>query len=129
MMYISAIPWIFNIVLVGTIILLAGEIIVARKDEREAYKQMLNSLGKNEQSEENAKETSEDLNDMADGEMTQDKVYLVNYYMDYETHGIYAIFKSKEDAEACAKMMTEYDADIGCHYGVHEEVIYNSLDE
>ena len=40
-MYISTLPWIFNIILVGTIILLAGEIIVARKDEREAHNRML----------------------------------------------------------------------------------------
>lgn len=57
------------------------------------------------------------------------KVYLVNYNMDCETHGLYAIFKNKEDAEACAKTMTEYDADIGCHYDVYEEVVYSSLDE
>ena len=25
--------------------------------------------------------------------------------------------------------MTEYDADIDCHYDVYEEVIYSSLDE
>lgn len=59
----------------------------------------------------------------------QDKVYLVNYYMDYETHGLHAIFKDKEDAEECAKIMTEYDADIDFHYDVYEEVIYSSLDE
>ena len=44
-MYISALPWIFNIILVGTIILLAGEIIVARKDERAAYNRMLEFFG------------------------------------------------------------------------------------
>ena len=38
--------------------------------------------------------------------------------MDYETHGLHAIFKNKEDAEACAKIMTEYHADIDCHYDV-----------
>ena len=59
----------------------------------------------------------------------QDKVYVVNYYMDYETHGLHAIFKNKEDAEACVKIMTEYDADIDCHYNVHEEVVYSSLNE
>ena len=59
----------------------------------------------------------------------QDKIYIVNYYMDYETHGLYAIFKNKEDAEACAKIMTEYDADIDCHYDVYEKAIYSSLDE
>ena len=59
----------------------------------------------------------------------QDKIYIVNYYMDYETHGLYAILKNKEDAEACAKIMTEYDTDIDCHYDVYEEVIYSSLDE
>ena len=59
----------------------------------------------------------------------QDKVYLVNYYMDYETHGLYAIFKNKEDAESCAKIMTEHGKDIGCHYDVHEDTIYKSLDE
>ena len=58
----------------------------------------------------------------------QDKVYLVNYYMDYETHGFYAIFKNKEDAEVCAEIMTEYDADIGCYYDVYEEVVCSSLD-
>lgn len=67
MMYISAIPWIFNIVLVGTIILLAGEIIVARKDEGEAYKQMLKSFEENEQSEGSTKETSEDCDSLEDG--------------------------------------------------------------
>ena len=46
MMYISALPWIFNILLVATIILLAGEIIVARRDEREAYKRMLDHFKK-----------------------------------------------------------------------------------
>ena len=59
----------------------------------------------------------------------QDKVYVVNYYIAYETHGVHAIFKNKEDAEACAKIMTKYDADIDCHYDVYEEVIYSSLDE
>lgn len=59
----------------------------------------------------------------------QDKVYLVNYNMDYETHGLHAIFKNKEDAEECAKIMTKYDTDIGCHYDVYEEVVYSSLDE
>lgn len=59
----------------------------------------------------------------------QDKVYLVNYCMDYETYGLYAIFKNKEDAEECAEIMTKYDADIGCHYDVYEEVVYSSLDE
>ena len=59
----------------------------------------------------------------------QDKVYVVNYYLDYERHGLYAIFKNKEDAEACAKIMTEYDADIDCHYDVYESTIYKSLDE
>lgn len=59
----------------------------------------------------------------------QEKVYLVDYYMDYETHGVCAIFKNKEDAEAYAKIMTEYDDDFGFHYDVYEEVIYSSLDE
>ena len=59
----------------------------------------------------------------------QNKVYIVNYYMDYETHGLRAIFKNKEDAEEYAKIMTEYDADIDYHYDVYEEVIYSSLDE
>ena len=61
----------------------------------------------------------------------QDKIYVVKYYMDYEVHGLYAIFKNKEDAEECAKIMTKYDADadIDCHYDVYEEVIYSSLDE
>lgn len=58
----------------------------------------------------------------------QDKVYVVNYCM-YDMDGILAIFKNKEDAESCAKIMTEYDADIDCHYDVYEEVIYSSLDE
>lgn len=40
-MYISTLPWIFNILLVATIILLAGEIIVARKDERAAHNRMI----------------------------------------------------------------------------------------
>lgn len=71
-MYISVIPWIFNIVLVGTIILLAGEVFSVRRDEREAYKQMLNSFGKNEQSVGSAKETSEDLNDTEDEEESMD---------------------------------------------------------
>ena len=59
----------------------------------------------------------------------QDKVYVVNYNMDYETHGLHAIFKNKEDAEECAKTMTKYDTDIGCHYDVYEKVVYSSLDE
>ena len=57
------------------------------------------------------------------------KVYLVNYYMDYGSHGLYAIFKNKEDAESCARVMTEYGQDIGCHYDVYESTIYKSLDE
>lgn len=48
MIYISAAPWIFNIVLVGTIILLAGEINVARKDERGAYNRMLEFFGESD---------------------------------------------------------------------------------
>ena len=59
----------------------------------------------------------------------QDKVYLVNYYMNYGTYGVYAIFKNKEDAESCAKIMTECDEDIGCRYYVCESIIYKSLDE
>ena len=59
----------------------------------------------------------------------QDKVYVVDYYMDYETHGLHAIFKNKEDAEACAKIMTKNHADIDCYYDVYEKVIYSSLDE
>lgn len=57
------------------------------------------------------------------------KVYLVNYYMDYGTHGLYAIFKNKEDAEACAEILTERDKDIDCRYDVREDTIYRSLDE
>lgn len=57
------------------------------------------------------------------------KVYLVNYYMDYGSHGLYAIFKNKEDAESCAKILTERDEDIGCRYDVCEDTIYRSLDE
>lgn len=57
------------------------------------------------------------------------KVYIVSYYMDYETNGLQAIFKNEEDAEKYAKMMTEKDADIDCHYYVDEETVYNSLDE
>ena len=57
------------------------------------------------------------------------KVYLVNYYMSHETHGLYAIFKNKEDAEACAKILTEHDEDIDCRYDVCESTIYKSLDE
>lgn len=57
------------------------------------------------------------------------KVYLVNYHMDYETHGLHAIFKNKEDAESCAKILTEHDEDIGCRYDVCEDTIYKSLDE
>lgn len=57
------------------------------------------------------------------------KVYVVDYYMDYETHGLHAIFNNKEEAEKCAKIMTEKDADIDCHYTVYEEMIYSSLDE
>ena len=59
----------------------------------------------------------------------QDKVYVVNYYMDYERHGFYAIFKNKEDAESCAKILTEHDEDIDCRYDVCESTIYKSLDE
>jgi len=57
------------------------------------------------------------------------KVYVVEYYMNYETYGQYAIFKNKEDAEKCAKIMTEKDADIDCHYTVYEELFYSSFDE
>lgn len=57
------------------------------------------------------------------------KVYLVNYYMDYGSHGLYAIFKNKEDAESCAEILTERDEDIGCRYDVYESTIYRSLDE
>ena len=57
------------------------------------------------------------------------KVYLVNYYMDYGTRGLYAIFKNKEDAELCVKIMTERDEDINCQYDVCEDTIYGSLDE
>ena len=57
------------------------------------------------------------------------KVYLVNYYMDYGTHGLYAIFKNKEDAESCARIMTEHNQDIDCRYDVCESTIYKSLDE
>ena len=42
---------------------------------------------------------------------------------------VYAIFKNKEDAEACAKIMTKNHADIDCYYDVYEKVIYSSLDE
>lgn len=48
MIYIGATPWIFNIILVGTIILLAGEIIAARKDEREAHNRMVEFFEKGE---------------------------------------------------------------------------------
>ena len=58
-----------------------------------------------------------------------DKVYLVNYYMDYETHGLQAIFKHRKDAEEYAKILEKKDEDIDCHYDVYEEIIYNSLDE
>ena len=57
------------------------------------------------------------------------KVYVVEYYMDYETHGLHAIFNNKEEAEKCAKIMTEKDADIDCHYAVYEELVHNSFDE
>ena len=57
------------------------------------------------------------------------KVYLVNYHMDYGTHGLYAIFKNKEDAESCAKILTECGEDIGCRYDVCESTIYKSLDK
>ena len=49
-MYISTLPWIFNILLVATIILLAGEIVVARKDEREAHSRMLEFFEEGEHS-------------------------------------------------------------------------------
>lgn len=58
-----------------------------------------------------------------------DKVYLVNYHMDYETHGLQAIFKHREDAEEYAKILEKKDEDIGCHYDVYEDIIHNSLDE
>ena len=48
-MYISTLPWIVNMVLVATIILLAGEIVVARKDERNTYSRMLELFGENDQ--------------------------------------------------------------------------------
>lgn len=57
------------------------------------------------------------------------KVYVVEYYMDYETHGLHAIFNNKEEAEKCAKIMTEKDADIDCQFDVYEEVIYSSFEE
>ena len=57
------------------------------------------------------------------------KVYTVEYYMDYETYGLYAIFNNKSDAEKCAKIMTEEHADIDCHYTVYEELVYSSFDE
>ena len=57
------------------------------------------------------------------------KVYTVEYYMDYETNGLYAIFNNKSEAEKCAKFMTEKDIDIGCRYTVREESVYRSLDE
>lgn len=57
------------------------------------------------------------------------KVYAVKYYMDWETHGLDSIFKHKEDAEEYAKLMTEKDADVDCHYSVHEEIVYSSDDE
>ena len=47
-MYISTLPWIFNMVLVATIILLAGEIAVARKDERDTHSRMLELFGEND---------------------------------------------------------------------------------
>ena len=62
-------------------------------------------------------------------EECEHKVYLVNYYMDYGTHGLYAIFKNKEDAESCVKILTESDEDIDCRYDVCESTIYKSLDE
>ena len=57
------------------------------------------------------------------------KVYTVEYYMDYETHGVHAIFNNKSDAEECAKVMTEKEAYIDCQFDVYEEVIYGSLGE
>ena len=63
------------------------------------------------------------------GIVMQDKVYVVNYYM-YDMEGIHAIFTNKEDAEACAKIMTEYDDYTSeCIFDVSEEVVYSSLDE
>lgn len=59
----------------------------------------------------------------------QDKVYVVNYYMD-DLDGIHAIFTNKEDAESCMKIMTEYDDYTSeCIFTVSEEVVYSSLDE
>ena len=57
------------------------------------------------------------------------KVYLVKYYMDYETYGVHAIFKTKEDAVRWAEIMAEKNIDIDCHFTVCEEVVYSSLDE
>lgn len=57
------------------------------------------------------------------------KVYVVEYYMDHETYGLHSIFNNKEEAEKCAKIMTEKDVDIDCHYTVYEELVYNSFDE
>ena len=65
MIYISAAPWIFNIILVGTIILLAGEIIVARKDERGAHSRMLEFFEEGEHSSPVTIKKGED--DMVDG--------------------------------------------------------------
>ena len=57
------------------------------------------------------------------------KVYVVKYYMDYETYGVHAIFKTKEDAVRYAEIMTEKEAYIDCQFDVYEEVIYGSLGE
>ena len=57
------------------------------------------------------------------------KSYVVRYYIDYKNHGIDVIFNDKEVAEKHAKMMTEQDEDINCHYRVYEEIVYNPFDE
>ena len=57
------------------------------------------------------------------------KVYVVEYYVSYSTHGIHGIFKNKEDAVRCAKIMTEKEANVGCQYDIYEEVIYSSFEE
>lgn len=57
------------------------------------------------------------------------KLYVVEYYMDYETHGIHAIFNNKSEAEKCAETMTKRHAELDIDYTAHEEVLYSTFDE
>lgn len=54
------------------------------------------------------------------------KIYLVNYYVDYETRGIDAIFKNKEDALKYIEYAEELESDGFFSYNISEEILYDS---